>query len=466
MEDKAAALRNLPGVDEMLRLLPDAVAKYGHDQVVAVARAKLDGLRTSMLAGERCKSPESILVLAISNSLKQAAQTSLRPVLNLTGTVLHTNLGRATLSQQAIDAMVTVAQEPSNLEFDLDTGQRGERDHHVENLICELTGAEAATCVNNNAAAVLLVLNSLASGREVPVSRGELVEIGGSFRIPEVMERSGARLIEVGATNRTHLRDYDKAIGADTALLMKVHTSNYRVEGFTAAVSERELADLAHAKSIPLVVDLGSGCLTNMEALGLPAEPTVAEVLSSGVDLVTFSGDKLLGGPQCGIVAGRADLISALRSNPLKRALRSDKLTLAALVATLQLYRDPQRLAQALPTLHMLTRSREDIQHQAEALQPPLQRALGDTYRVLVEQCHSQIGSGALPVETLASCALTITATSGIDSDIRRLQVALRELPRPVIGRLNDGKLSLDLRCLTSSELFEQQLAVLAEILA
>ena len=315
--------------------------------------------------------------------------------------------------------------------------------------------------MNNNAAAVLLLLNTLALGKQVPVSRGELVEIGGSFRIPDVMQRSGCELIEVGATNRTHLKDYAASINDDTALLMKVHASNYAIEGFTAAVAEAELAALAHAHELPLVVDLGSGNLVDYAALGLPPEPTVAQVVGAGADLVTFSGDKLLGGPQAGIIAGRRDLIAQIKKNPLKRALRLDKMTLAALEAVLRLYRRPEDLPNTLPTLRYLTRPLADIEALAENLCPVLQTQLTSHYHVTVAAGFSQIGSGAMPVETLATAALHIRPVDGDDSRLRKLVESFRSLPVPVIGRVSNGVLMFDLRCLDDRRLFVQQLSLL-----
>jgi L-seryl-tRNA(Ser) seleniumtransferase len=328
-----------------------------------------------------------------------------------------------------------------------------------------MTGAEAATAVNNNAAAVLLVLNTLGMDRKVPVSRGELVEIGGSFRIPEVMSRSGCELVEIGATNRTHLKDYRNAISDDTALLMKVHTSNYRVEGFTASVSEPELAALAKEHKLPFVIDLGSGNLVDFKAFGLPEEPTVAEALANGADLVTFSGDKLLGGPQAGLIAGRADLVAKIKKNPLKRALRLDKMTLAALAEILKLYRHPAQLTQTLPTLRLLTRDVEHIRRQATSLLAPISRTLEPRYVVSVEDCLSQIGSGSLPVETLPSAAICIAPRTGEDSELRNLADQLRQLPKPVIGRLHKGALWLDLRCLETEQeaTFMNQLGALTQ---
>ena len=310
-------LRDLPSVSVILDHMQSEVALWGHDAVTSATRAHLEELRAAIQSGESMTSDLSIIQQTIRERLTIASQPALKPVFNLKGIVLHSNLGRANLADAAIDAMCRVAGGANNLEFDLDKGQRGDRDSHIESLICELTGAEAATVVNNNAAAVLLTLNTLALGKKVPVSRGELVEIGGSFRVPDIMERSGCSLVEVGTTNRTHLKDYANAIDTDTALLMRVHTSNYRIEGFTNTVPESELATLAQANRIPFVVDMGCGNLIDLKSLGLPHEATVQQTHADGADLVLFSGDKLLGGPQAGIIAGRADLIARIKQNPV-----------------------------------------------------------------------------------------------------------------------------------------------------
>ena len=454
--------RRLPSVNSVLQEMADAIHSRGHSEVSKVVGTTIDGLRHQITQGANPAISIDRIRAATIEQLEQKNQPSLKPVINLTGTVLHTNLGRAVLPQEALEAVVRVAGAPSNLEFDLVQGGRGERDSHIEALICELTGAEAATVVNNNAAAVLLTLNTLANNREVPVSRGELVEIGGSFRIPEVMQGSGCQLVEIGATNRTHLKDYAAAIGDNTALLLKVHTSNYRIEGFTDSVSEPDLAELALQHKLPLVADLGSGSLIDFAALGLPQEPTAAESIANGVDISTFSGDKLLGGPQCGIIAGRKELVEQMRKNPLKRALRLDKMTLAALAEVLKLYRDPVSLINKLPTLRYLTRPLADMQDQAQRLVPAVQEALSKSFLVGSKTSYSQIGSGALPIETLESIVLYIAPLEPNDSIVRALSEALRALPCPIIGRIHKGELLLDLRCLDNEANFLQQLQLLA----
>ena len=390
---------------------------------------------------------------------------SLRPVVNATGVLLHTNLGRAPLAEEAVRALQEVSAGYSNLEFDLDTGKRGLRYEHVEGLLCSLTGAESALVVNNNAAAVYLALRVLARGKGVIVSRGELIEIGGSFRIPDILQESDATLVEVGTTNRTHLKDYEQAIGSSTGLLLKVHPSNYRVMGFHKEVSTEELVALGRRYGLPVMEDLGSGCLLDPGVPGLANEPLVADVLRTGVDLVTFSGDKLLGGPQAGIIAGRKDLIDRIKRNPMKRALRCDKMTIAALEAVLRLHADPDRLAARLPVIRFLSRSEDEIAALARRIAPRLETRLAGFAAVEVAPCQSQIGSGSLPVERLPSAALVLdpaTAKRGRGAALKRIAAAFRGLPVPVVGRIQDDRFVMDLRCLDDEERFCAQLAHLS----
>ncbi len=454
----AATAAALPSLDRLLRLpeLSGLIERHGHSRVAQLLRQHLQRLR-ECIAGDGLPAEQlrqaidgSALVAAIDDALAADARQDLQPLFNLTGTVLHTNLGRALLPAEAVQAVTRAMTVPVDLELDLASGRRGDRDARVQALLRELTGAEAATVVNNNAAAVLLLLNSLANRREVVVSRGELVEIGGAFRIPDVMRSAGARLREVGTTNRTHPADFADAIGTRTALLMEVHASNYAITGFTARVDTARLAAIAHGHGLPLAVDLGSGSLCDLAAFGLPHEPTVQETLAAGADLVAFSGDKLLGGPQAGIIAGRADLVARINRNPLKRALRMDKMGLAALEAVLALYREPELLPRRLPTLRALTRTAADIHAQAQRLLEPLQQALAPRYTVAVAALHSQVGSGAQPQSQLPSAGLRIAAAGrgGLD----RLGRCLRGLPRPVLGHIADDALWLDLRCLAPTD--------------
>ena len=350
--------------------------------------------------------------------------------------------------------------DPVALEYDLATGGRGERDDHVRGLICELTGAEDACVVNNNAAAVLLTLNTLAGGKETIVSRGELIEIGGSFRLPDIMKRAGTHLVETGTTNRTHLKDYREARSDRTGLILKAHTSNYVIAGFTTAVPAAELAAFCRSCGLPLVHDLGSGALVDIARYGLRPEPTVAMALQEGADIVTFSGDKLLGGPQAGIIAGRKDLVSMIAHNPMKRALRLDKIRLAAFEATLKLYRNPDRLPETLPTLRAFVRPQTDIASAVSRLAAPIAEAVRTFYAVRSAECSSQIGSGALPVETLPSAGIAIRPVEkkGAGGSLERLSAAFRSLPVPVIGRIKNGEFILDLRCLDDEAAFLQQL--------
>ena len=447
-DDIQAKLRELPSVSVVLDEMADDITQHGHQAVTKAVRAHLSLVREQLQLGKIADVATDSVLSAVRQALNGLNHSSLVPVFNLTGIVLHSNLGRATLAESAITAMAEVASGASTLEYDIAEGKRGDRDSHIEAILCELTGAEAATVVNNNAAAVLLTLNTLALNKSVPVSRGELVEIGGSFRVPDIMSRSGCRLVEVGTTNRTHLADYADAIDADTALLMRVHTSNYRIEGFTKAVPESELAHLAAQHEIPFIVDMGCGNLIDVKKLGLPHEATAQDTLRNGADLVLFSGDKLLGGPQAGIIAGKKSLVAQIKKNPIKRALRLDKVTLAALEATLQLYRNPEALTSQLPTLRLLTRSEADIQLQAERLCDPVTSALDKNFSVEVARVSSQIGSGSFPVEVLPSAGLSIASKNGEDAELRALDRRLHELPKPIIGRISNGALILDLRCL------------------
>ncbi len=461
-----SSLGALPSVERVLTGAAAAplIARFGRPAVTSALRAVLGELRAELAAsGAAADGIEGVIGARLANRLVQEFRPSLRAVFNLTGTVLHTNLGRAALPREAIEAVALAASGASNLEYDLTKGARGDRDDHVERLLTKLTGAEAATVVNNNAAAVLLVLNSLAFGKEVPTSRGELIEIGGSFRMPDIMARSGCRLREVGTTNRTHLADYVAALSAKTALVMKVHASNYAIEGFTAAPGEADLARLCHEHGLPFVVDLGSGALIDLERFGLPHEPTPMETLSAGADIVTFSGDKLLGGPQAGIIVGRADLVARIKRNPMKRALRLDKMTIAALAAVLLLYEDPERLDIRLPTLRALARPLDDMRALAERIFPALAARL-EKFEVAVVPCTSQIGSGALPTQRLASMGLAIRprAKRGAGAALGRLAASFRDLPIPVIGRVHEGALVLDLRCLEDEASFVAQLPSLA----
>ncbi len=450
LDTGSAAL--IPSVDRLINE-PGAIGllqEYGRHQVTMVIRQTLADIRALAIRGERVDivaSPEAIMA-RVQVRLTERSQSAIRIVFNLTGTVLHTNLGRAPLPTSVMQSVMRAATQPATLEFELGRGRRGDRDLLLEPLLCELSGAEAATVVNNNAAAVFLILHALAARREVIVSRGELVEIGGAFRIPDVMRAAGAKLVEVGTTNRTHESDYAQALGPRTALLMKVHASNFAITGFTASVELPVLAALGRSHHVPTVVDLGSGSLIDLAQWGLPREPTVRGALEAGADLVTFSGDKLLGGPQAGIIVGRRHLVDRLRKHPLKRALRVGKLTLAALEAVLALYRQPEQLAERLPTLRLMTRVPADIALRAQRLMPSVQGELGDCYRVSAEPVSAQIGSGALPAAHLPSYGIAIRSAGGRRSSLTSLQDALRATSRPIIGRITDDTLWLDLRCL------------------
>ena len=467
--------QDLPSVDLLLRsaIAAALLQEHGHALVVKEARALLDGLRAEAVAGRLPAAAVQAEAVATALSARVAARLAARmqAVLNLTGTVIHTNFGRALLADAALQHILKLMASPNNLEYDLASGGRGDRDSIVEELLCTITGAEAATVVNNNAAAVLLTIAALASAApgksEVIVSRGELVEIGGAFRMPDVMTSAGARMVEVGTTNRTHPSDYERAINEHTALVMKVHTSNYVVQGFTATVDEAVLAPIAHARGVPLATDLGSGSLIDLAHYGLPREPLPQEMLAAGCDVVTFSGDKLLGGPQAGLIVGSKAAVGRIRKYPMKRALRISKLPLAALEATLMLYLRPERLAHDLPTLRLLTRPADAIRALAHAVLPAVADAVNPRFTVEVVELLGQIGSGSLPVERLPSAGLALapagTSKKGIGTALDALATALRSLPLPVIGRIADDRLLLDLRCLENSAPFVEQLPALRE---
>ncbi|MGH7673554.1 MAG: L-seryl-tRNA(Sec) selenium transferase [Gemmatimonadales bacterium] len=448
-------LAAIPSVDRILqdpRLAP-AIARHGRPLVVGELRALLAEYRTALKAGTALPPNDDAIALGLLNRLEAAAQPSLRRVFNLTGTVLHTNLGRALLPQNAIEASAIALSSPTNLEYDLEAGERGERDDHHQALLCRITGAEAATAVNNNAGAVLLAMNTLAAGREVVVSRGELVEIGGSFRIPDIMARSGARLVEVGTTNRTHRQDYEAALTADSRVLLKVHRSNFQLSGFTADVAARELGELARARGIPCLYDLGSGLLLDLAPWGLTGEPTVAEAVASGAEMITFSGDKLLGGPQAGILLGSEAAIAACRADPIARALRADKLTLAALEATLALYRDPETARREIPVLRMLTETPEDVKRRGEALK----RDVGDARAELINGA-SEVGGGSFPGAKLPTWLVRLTADR-LTADA--LAGRLRGGNPPIIARIADDRVVLDPRTI-----FPDQVDVAARAVA
>ena len=428
--------RRLPSVNALLERedIRALLATAPRSVVVDAVRESIDAARTAATVPA-----DDQWLPAVSSRLAAAQRPSLRPVINATGVVLHTNLGRAPLARVAIEAMQRAALGYTNLEYDVDRGARGSRYTHCVSLLRELTGAEDALVVNNNAAALVLALNALARGREAVISRGELVEIGGSFRIPEIMERSGATLREVGTTNRTHLADYEGALGPETGVLMKVHRSNFEMQGFVADVDVAALARLAADRELPLVHDLGSGLLVSLDAIGLSGEPTAAEVVRAGAGLVTMSGDKLLGGPQAGIIVGRADLVKRLRESPLARALRVDKFTIAALEATLALYRDSARALREIPVLRMLAAPAAALRTRAEALQA----AIGAG--VTIVDAESSVGGGAFPAARIASVALAI-------EPVGRLDERLRLGDPPVIGRVADDRLLLDLRTVREEE--------------
>lgn len=471
--DARLTLQTLPSVDRLLNTpaLQQAAQLHGRTLVKRAVQSTLTAARKQLTAPVAGPLTLDRLQRAIDQQLAHDVMPNLRAVFNLTGTVIHTNLGRSPLPEAAITALVKAARSPVTIEYDLASGGRGERDDITEALLCEITGAEAATVVNNNAAAVLLVLSALAKGKEVLVSRGELVEIGGSFRIPDIMQAAGCKLVEVGTTNRTHLLDFKNAVTGQTGLVARIHTSNFEILGFTASPSEADLATLAHAHGIALMVDLGSGALVPFERYGLPHEPLPQEAMKAGADIVTFSGDKLLGGPQSGIITGNKALIEQIRRFPLKRALRCDKLIIGALEGVLRTYRDhlddPQALAQHLPVLRLLSRPAAAIRQVGDRLLASVQNVLRAVAEVALHPTQSQIGSGSLPIERLDSWALVITPLGKRSGrTVHALEAALRQLPTPVIGRIKDGAVWLDLRTLEDESGFSAQIGMLPPLVA
>jgi len=449
MEERAKnLLRELPSVDRLLKhpKSEPLLTRFNRDYVTEKCREVLDELRQSIRLGKPLDDGElddERILGRIEKQIDRNQQPGLMRVINATGTVLHTNLGRALLPQAAIEAVRQAGMHPVNLEYDLDQGKRGKREESIERLLLDLTGAEAATVVNNNAAAVLLGLNTAATGKEVVVSRGELIEIGGSFRIPEIMAKSGAVLKEVGSTNRTHPEDYEKAIGKKTALLLKVHTSNYKIVGFVAEVGLAELVAIGRRHKIPVMEDLGSGALIDLSRYGLPKEPLVAERVRLGADIITFSGDKVLGGPQAGLVVGKKSWIAQMNKNPLKRALRCGKLTLAALEATLALYQQSADVAEEVPTLKAFTRPLQGIEEIGRRALPGLEKALGEGFQLSLEDSTAQIGSGALPTEEIPSKVIAIRHRS---LGPERIAEKFRRARPPILGRIREDRFLLDLR--------------------
>lgn len=455
LSESRPSLSTLPSVDRLLRdpALAALADAHGHAVLKRAIQDELAAVRDGVAHGAQIPG-QAALVAAIGPRVGDLIAPRLRSVINLTGTVIHTNLGRALMAEEAVDAVVAAMRTYGALEFDLAGGERGDRDAIVEGLVLELTGAEAATVVNNNAAAVLLALAALAGRKEAVISHGELIEIGGAFRMPDIMKAAGCRLVAVGTTNRTHPRDYESAIGPKTGILVRAHWSNYAISGFTSVVDDSTLAAIAHRHGLPFMVDLGAGALVDLTRFGLPREPLPRDALAAGADVVTFSGDKLLGGPQAGIIVGNKKAIEQIKKHPLKRTMRCSKIALAALEATLRIYVSDHRLAERLPVLALLTRSADDIEAACRRVLPAIARFAGDVFRVRIERCASQIGSGSLPVDLLPSAAIVIephAARSG-GRVVLALAERLRRLPVPALGRISQGALWLDLRCLRSAE--------------
>ncbi|HET6351476.1 MAG TPA: L-seryl-tRNA(Sec) selenium transferase [Coriobacteriia bacterium] len=449
--DTNALLRQLPKVDVLLEREDIAALAETMPRVLVVdaVRDAIDATRSALLGGQEADAGADAVAARAVAIAAQKARRSLRRVINATGIVVHTNLGRSPLAAEAVAAVDEVAAGYSTLEFDVESGERGSRHVHVEQLLCKLTGAEAAMAVNNNAAAVMLAIAGLARGKEAIVSRGQLVEIGGSFRVPDVMAESGATMVEVGTTNKTHLRDYENALSDRTGLLLKVHTSNYRVVGFTDEVELSELVQLGQQHGIPVMEDQGSGVLVDLREWGLPEEPTVSQSVAAGADVITCSGDKLLGGPQAGILVGRYHVISALKRHPLARAVRLDKMTLAALETTLRLYLDPAKARTQIPTLRMLSMTHAEAAERATGLRDAIAAACGDAFAVSVRDDVSRAGGGALPMADIPTVVVAIAPSA---TSVDELECKLRLGEPHIIARINEGELLLDPRTLGAGE--------------
>jgi L-seryl-tRNA(Ser) seleniumtransferase len=459
-------LSSVPAVHEIQKIseVQDLIDMHGNFLVTQAIRTTQSDFRKLLLSSSSSKNIKIKHLEFISQlriNLSFMTNDSLQRVFNLTGTVLHTNFGRALLPKQAINSINQIASEASNLEYDIINNKRGDRDSHIDERLCRLIGAEACTIVNNNAAAVVLVLNSLAKRKEVLISRGELIEIGGSFRLPEIMKSAGCKILEVGTTNRTHIEDFEDALGKKSAMIFKAHKSNFNVEGYTSEVDEKDIVKLSKKNNIPFMVDLGSGSLIDLRSLGITKVQSPKDTIARGVDLITFSGDKLLGGPQCGIIAGRKDLITKIKKNPLKRALRCDKMTIAAFSTLLKLYENPERAKLEIPTLRLLNRKEKEIYEVAKKLFPLIKLKVSNIAEVKIIKCKSQIGSGSLPVELLPSYGIKISALNikrNSNKFLQNMSKKFRELPIPIIGRLSKDSLIFDCRCLESETLIIKQL--------
>jgi len=453
-EEKKELFQKIPSVDRLLNspAVGELLLQYPRRVVLKAVHQVLEGIRNAIKSGQGFDEPLSLETVShrVSERAASLDRPSLKPVINATGIVVHTNLGRSILAERVLKKFKPLAGGYSNLEYDLQKGERGSRYVHVEELLKDITGAEAGTVVNNNAAAVLVALDTLAKGREVVVSRGQLVEIGGSFRIPEVMKRSGAKMVEVGTTNKTHLRDYEEVLGPDTALLLKVHKSNYHLIGFTEDVDTVELVALAHRRGIPVMEDLGSGCFVDFSKYGLIKEPTVQDVLGQGVDLVTFSGDKLLGGPQAGILLGKKALVEAVRKNQLSRALRIDKLTLLALEETLRIYRDEPTAVKEIPTLQMILAPYEQLKSKARRLRRSIGNIDPHSFTLQITDGSSKVGGGALPLLVIPTCLITLVPGR---LSANRMEQKLRDYDPPIIARVEKDQVLLDVRTIQDSEL-------------